>query len=192
MSLSVKLGKNICVYYVKIKYSFALYDVILSFFTSAIKGTDRTYLRSYPWINDLLFDILLLLLLLTFESVQRANYKSEILRCVLTYSWLSLSRHRLSRITTYLEVKLWPLPKHENLTTGKNIVEIYIFPQYFQYISNFKSPIIYIFVKCGCSNYFVLNSAILICRGTDVSKYSRAPLGIRDNESRLYMDGSYM
>ena len=40
------------------------------------------------------------------------------------YSWLSLFRPRLSRITAYLEVKIWSLPKHENLTTGKkNIVE---------------------------------------------------------------------
>ena len=33
------------------------------------------------------------------------------------YSWLSLSRPRLSRITAYLEVKIWSLPIHENLTT---------------------------------------------------------------------------
>ena len=32
-----------------------------------------------------------------------------------------------------------------------------------------------------------LNSAILICRGTDISKYLRESLGIRDNESRLYI-----
>ena len=43
------------------------------------------------------------------------------------------------------------------------------------------------FVKYGCSIYVLLNSAILICRGTDISKYFRKPLGIRDNESRLYM-----
>ena len=55
--------------------------------------------------------------------------------------------------------KIWRLQKHENLTTYK----IYCgkeeklllrsnfssFPQYFQYISNFKSPITQIFVKCG-------------------------------------------
>ena len=35
------------------------------------------------------------------------------------YSWLSLSRPHLSRITTYIEVKIWSLPKHVNLTTGK-------------------------------------------------------------------------
>ena len=33
---------------------------------------------------------------------------------------------------------------------------------------------------------FFLNSANLICRGTDISRYFRKSLGIRDNESRLY------
>ena len=60
------------------------------------------------------------------------------------------------------------------------------FPQYFN-ISNFKSPITYIFVKCGCSNIFFLNSANLICRGTDISKYLIESLGIPDNESRVYI-----
>ena len=111
------------------------------------------------------------------------------------YSWLSLSRTRLSRITAYLEVKIWSLPKHENLTTGKKYCgkeekllprsNFSSFPQYFQYISNFKSPITYKFVKCGCSNY--VSSANLICRSTDISKYFSESLGIRDNESRLYM-----
>ena len=32
-----------------------------------------------------------------------------------------------------------------------------------------------------------LTSATLICRGTDISKCFRESLGIRDNESRLYM-----
>ena len=79
------------------------------------------------------------------------------------YSWHSLSRPRLSRITAYLEVKFLSLLKHENLTTGKKILwkkgeiapsNFSSFPQYFQYISNFKNPITYIFVKCCCSNYF--------------------------------------
>ena len=55
----------------------------------------------------------------------------------------------------------------------------------------YKSPVTYIFVKCGCSNYFFLNSANLICRGTDISKYFRQSLGIRDNESRLYINATY-
>ena len=33
-----------------------------------------------------------------------------------------------------------------------------------------------------------LNSANLICRGTDISKYSREYCGLRDNESRLYQN----
>ena len=40
----------------------------------------------------------------------------------------------------------------------------------------------YIFVKCGCANYVFRNSANLICRGTDISKYFSESLGIRDNE----------
>ena len=64
------------------------------------------------------------------------------------FSWLSLSRTRLSRITAYLEVKIWSLPKHENLTTGKKYCRkeeklllrsnFSSFPQYFQYISGVK------------------------------------------------------
>ena len=33
--------------------------------------------------------------------------------------------------------------------------------------------------------YFSFNSANLICRGTDISKYFRESLGFRDNENRL-------
>ena len=33
---------------------------------------------------------------------------------------------------------------------------------------------------------FYLNYANLICRDTDISKYFRESLGLRDNESRLY------
>ena len=101
------------------------------------------------------------------------------------YTGLSLSRPRLSGITAYFEVEIWSLPKGENLTTGKKILWKRYFPQYFQYISNFNRPITHIFVKCGCSNYFFLNSANLICRGTDILKYFRESLGIRDNESGL-------
>ena len=119
------------------------------------------------------------------------------------YSWLSLSRTRLSRIAAYLEVKIWSLPKHENLITGNKILwkrgersnfssfpqyfrsNFSSFPQYFQHISNFKSPITYTFVKCGCSIYFFLKSANLICRSTDISKYFRESLETLDNESRL-------
>ena len=79
----------------------------------------------------------------------------------INYSWLSLSRTRLSRITAYLEVKILSLPKHDNLTTSKKYCgkeeklllrsNFSSFPQYFRYI---KSPITYKFVKYGCSNYF--------------------------------------
>ena len=54
-------------------------------------------------------------------------------------------------------------------------------------ISLSRSPISYSLVKSGCSFYFLLNSANLICRGTDISKYFRESLGLQDNESQLYM-----
>ena len=38
------------------------------------------------------------------------------------YNRLSFSRPRLSRITAYLEAKIWSLFKHENLTTGNKIL----------------------------------------------------------------------
>ena len=81
-------------------------------------------------------------------------------------------------------MKILSLPKHENLTTGEKycgkekllLRSIFSFPQYFHYISNFKSPVRYKFVNCGCSDYFFLNSVNLICQGMDISKYSESPL----------------
>ena len=53
-------------------------------------------------------------------------------------------------------MKIWSLPKHENLTTGKKYCgkeeklllrsNFSSFPQYFQYISNFNSPITHIYL----------------------------------------------
>ena len=76
-------------------------------------------------------------------------------------------------------MKIWTLFKHENLATGNKILwkrgEIAPKEQYFQYISNTRSQITYIFVNCGIDLFF-LNSANLICRGTDISKYFRVSL----------------
>ena len=75
------------------------------------------------------------------------------------YNRLSLSRPRLSRITAYLEVKIWSLFKHENLTTDNKILwkkgEI---ASLFHNIFNISlTPGVklrtYTFVKCGCSIY---------------------------------------
>ena len=111
------------------------------------------------------------------------------------HSRLSLYRLRLSRITAYLEMKSWSLFYHRNLTRGNKKCgkeeklllrnNFSSFPQYFQYISKFRTQVTYSFAKCGCLIYFFLNSTNLICRGTDISKYFREPLGLRDNESRL-------
>ena len=83
--------------------------------------------------------------------------------CLSLSKWLSLfinstlivitadSRCHCFRITAYLKVKIWSLPKHENLTTGKKYCgkeeklllrsNFSSFPQYFQYISYFMSEI---------------------------------------------------
>ena len=58
--------------------------------------------------------------------------------------------------------------------------------------------ILYIFLNSGVKLHIhllnvvvrfivFLTSATLICRGTDISKYFRESVGIRDNESRLYI-----
>ena len=55
------------------------------------------------------------------------------------------------------------------------------------YISNFRSQITYSFVKCVVQFIVFLTLSTLICRGTDISKCFSESLGIRDNESRLYL-----
>ena len=63
------------------------------------------------------------------------------------------------------------------------------FPQYFQYISNLGVKLRIHSVKGGCSiNCFFLSSVNLICRTTDISKCFIESLGVRDNESRLYLN----
>ena len=67
-------------------------------------------------------------------------------RCYIQLT-LAISNSLISN-NAYLEVKIWSLPKYENLTTCKNIVEkrrnCSSFPQYFQYISNFVQLHIYL------------------------------------------------
>ena len=80
-------------------------------------------------------------------------------------------------------MKIWSVFKHENLTIGNKILlkmgenaQFHLFPQHFQYISNFRSQITYSFVKCGCSIYlFLLHSANLICRGRISRSISESP-----------------
>ena len=55
-------------------------------------------------------------------STQQSINLQKIEKTCLNYSWLSLSRSRLSRRTAYHEVKIWSLPKDENLTTGNKIL----------------------------------------------------------------------
>ena len=113
------------------------------------------------------------------------------------YSRLSLSRLRLSRITAYLDEKIWSLFKHRNLTLGNKILwirgkiapeeQFLPFPTIFSiFISNYRSQITYPFVKFGCAICIFLNSENLYVEVRMISKCFRGSLQLRDNESRLY------
>ena len=106
------------------------------------------------------------------------------------YSRLSLSQPRLSRITDHLEVKIWSLVKHENLTTGNKILwkreEIAtLFHNIFNIslISGvkFNSHLWNVVVR------FIFSSILQIWYvEVDISKYFRKSLRLWDNESWLY------
>ena len=117
------------------------------------------------------------------------------------YSRLSLSRPRLSRITAYLEEKLWSLFSHGNLIIGNKILrkreigpkeQFLLFSTIFSLLyltSGFK---LHIHLLNVVVRFIVfLNSANLICRGTDISKYFRESLGLRNNKNRLYMNAGW-
>ena len=58
---------------------------------------------------------------------------------------------------------------------------------FYIYISNFRSQITYSLVKCVVQFIVFLNLSTLICRGTDISKCFSESLGIRDNESTIFI-----
>ena len=108
-----------------------------------------------------------------------------------------ISNYRLSR-----SENLVPVLIQRSTNRQQNIVEkrrncslwsnFSSFPQYFQYISNLESNYIFILLKVVIRLIVFLSSANLICRSTDISKYFIESLGVRDNESRLYIiSGSY-
>ena len=86
-------------------------------------------------------------------------------------------------------------PQHSQSTGNKilwkrEIINFSSLPQYFQYISNFRSQSTHSFVKCV--RFVLLNSGNLICQGTDISKYLRESLGLRGTESRLYFENCHV
>ena len=102
-----------------------------------------------------------------------------------------------SRMTAYLEEKIWYLFERRNLTKGNKILwirgelapeeQFHPFPTIFSiYISNYRSLMSYSFVKFGCAICIFLNSENQMCRNTDISKCFRGSLQLRDNGSRLF------
>ena len=106
------------------------------------------------------------------------------------YRQLPFSRLRLSRITAYLEVKIW---SGLNMKIQQQVIKycgneeklLQISPLFHNIYFRSKITYMYSVVKCGYSIYFFP----LICRDTDISKYFRESLGLRDNESQLYLSG---
>ena len=61
------------------------------------------------------------------------------------------------------------------------------FPHYFVYISNLGVKLHIHLLNVVVRSTVFLTSATLISLGTDISKCFRESIGIRDNESRLYI-----
>ena len=94
-------------------------------------------------------------------------------------------------------MKIWSLQKHETMTTGIKIMwkrgeiakeQFLLFSTIFSvYLYFQESNYIFICEMWLFELLFFLRSANLICRDTDISKYFRESLGLRDNENRLYL-----
>ena len=78
--------------------------------------------------------------------------------------------------------------KEEKLLLRSNFSS---FPQYFQNVSNLGVRLHIHSVKGGCSINCFPESANLICRSTDISNCFIESLGVRDNESRLYIKNAW-
>ena len=117
----------------------------------------------------------------TFRKKKEKELDSSTLQLTIVISTSLTSNNRLSRN------EILSLPKHENLTTGKKYCG-----KYFPYISTFKSPITYIFVKCGWLFEIFFPQ---FCK-SDMSRYgylevfTRVPWNSRYRESTVYMSTS--
>ena len=73
----------------------------------------------------------------------------------------------LSRSEILVPVLTWKSKnRYENIVEKRRNCSYSSFPQYFQYISNFRSQITYSFVKCGCLIYW-----FPYFRNSDISRY---------------------
>ena len=95
--------------------------------------------------------------------------------------------------TAYLEAKIWSLFEHWNLTTCNKILWKRncslgaISPLFYNILNKSLSSGVKFICEMWLFDLFSLNCANLICRGTDILKYFRESLGLRDNGSRLYI-----
>ena len=98
---------------------------------------------------------------------------------ILVISTLFISNNHLSQSLNKVPVLTWKSTISNKILSKRGEIapeeQFLLFSTIFQYISNFSSQITYSAVKCGCSIYFILNSADLICQGTSGS-ISESPL----------------
>ena len=97
----------------------------------------------------------------------------------------------------YFEVKIWSLLKHENLTTGNKLLwkrgeiapkeQFLLFSTIFSIYLLHRNQIAYSFVKCGRLIYFSTVPQFWYVEVRISWKYFRESLGLKDNESQLYL-----
>ena len=109
------------------------------------------------------------------------------IQLTLVISTSLISNNRLPWSENLIPVLTWKSNNRE-----QNIVEkrrnSSSFPQYFEYMSNFRSQF-YIFILFNVVVRFIvfLQFRKSDMSSTDISKYFRESRGLRDNESRLYL-----
>ena len=92
-------------------------------------------------------------------------------------------------------MKIGPLPTYKNLITGNKILwkrgdiapkEPFLLFSHNIFNISLTSRVQLQIHLLNAVRFIFSSSANLICQNTDISKYFRESLGIRDNESRLY------
>ena len=147
-------------------WDWQLNDTFLLFFCSnVLKNFTTKILKFSDKKSDIFF--------LYFCSKHSLWVVLQLLKWVMMGSKL----YRFVFVTAYLEVKIWSLPKHENLTTDKKYCgkeeKLLLKEQFLLFSTIFSNtsltsrvPIAYIFVKCGCANNFFPQ----FCK-SDMSRY---------------------
>ena len=115
------------------------------------------------------------------------------IQSTLVISTSLISKYRFSRSENLVPVLTWKSNnRYQNIMEKRRNSSLFhrsnfsSFPQYFIYLLT-SGVKLHIHLLNMVRIIVFVNSANLICRRTDISKYSRESLRLRDNESRLYI-----